>query len=166
MARDTEYILKLIEEHGMATAQDIFAAREAALNSDDIVDPVDVLLKQGKIQENELLSMLAQQYGWEFVDLNDFDIDPSVIESLSVDIAQHYGVFPVMKHDDVITVAMSDPTDMEKLDTLLFELNSVFELKKGIDICWGDAGTGSFFIQREKLKDLDFSCVLYNYDCC
>ena len=35
MARDTEYILKLIEEHGMATAQDIFAAREAALNSDE-----------------------------------------------------------------------------------------------------------------------------------
>jgi len=124
LARDTEYILKLIEEHGMATAQDIFAAREAALNSDDIVDPVDVLLKQGKIQENELLSMLAQQYGWEFVDLNDFDIDPSVIESLSVDIAQHYGVFPVMKHDDVITVAMSDPTDMEKLDTLRYLLGT------------------------------------------
>ena len=124
MARDTEYILKLIEEHGMATAQDIFAAREAALNSDDIVDPVDVLLKQGKIQENELLSMLAQQYGWEFVDLNDFEIDPSVIESLSVDIAQHYGVFPVMKHDDVITVAMSDPTDMEKLDTLRYLLGT------------------------------------------
>ena len=124
MARDTEYILKLIEEHGMATAQDIFAAREAALNSDDIVDPVDVLLKQGKIQENELLSMLAQQYGWEFVDLNDFDIDPSVIDSLSVDIAQHYGVFPVMKHDDVITVAMSDPTDMEKLDTLRYLLGT------------------------------------------
>ena len=124
MARDTEYILKLIEEHGMATAQDIFAAREAALNSDDIIDPVDVLLKQGKIQENELLSMLAQQYGWEFVDLNDFDIDPSVIESLSVDIAQHYGVFPVMKHDDVITVAMSDPTDMEKLDTLRYLLGT------------------------------------------
>ena len=108
----------------MATAQDIFAAREAALNSDDIVDPVDVLLKQGKIQENELLSMLAQQYGWEFVDLNDFDIDPGVIESLSVDIAQHYGVFPVMKHDDVITVAMSDPTDMEKLDTLRYLLGT------------------------------------------
>ena len=108
----------------MATAQDIFAAREAALNSDDIVDPVDVLLKQGKIQENELLSMLAQQYGWEFVDLNDFDIDPAVIDSLSVDIAQHYGVFPVMKHDDVITVAMSDPTDMEKLDTLRYLLGT------------------------------------------
>ena len=108
----------------MATAQDIFAAREAALNSDDVIDPVDVLLKQGKIQENELLSMLAQQYGWEFVDLNDFDIDPSVIDSLSVDIAQHYGVFPVMKHDDVITVAMSDPTDMEKLDTLRYLLGT------------------------------------------
>ncbi|MBQ1410759.1 MAG: DUF1963 domain-containing protein [Oscillospiraceae bacterium] len=55
--------------------------------------------------------------------------------------------------------------ELEKLDTLLFELNSVLNRERGIDICWGDAGTGSFFIQREKLKALDFSCVLYNYDC-
>ncbi|MBR2373400.1 MAG: Flp pilus assembly complex ATPase component TadA [Lentisphaeria bacterium] len=108
----------------MASSQEILAAREIAMNSDEITDPVEVLLKQGVFQESELLSMLAQQYGWEVVDLNDFDIDPEVIDSLSVDIANHYCVFPVMKHDDIITVAMSDPTDMEKLDTLRYLLGT------------------------------------------
>lgn len=122
MARDIEYILKLLEEYGMVTAEDIFYARETAMNSDEIIDPVEVLLQQGKIQESELLSMLAQQYGWEVVDLNDFEVDPEVISAISIDIAHHYTVFPVMKHDDMLTVAMSDPTDMEKLDTLRYLL--------------------------------------------
>ena len=106
----------------MASAEQIFQAREIAMNSDEITDPVEVLLEEGVIEESELLAMLAQQYGWELVDLNDFDVDDEVIAALSVDVAHHYGVFPVMKHDDVITVAMSDPTDMEKLDTLRYLL--------------------------------------------
>ena len=122
MARDIEFILKLLQEYGMASAEQIFQAREIAMNSDEITDPVEVLLKQGIIEESELLAMLAQQYGWELVDLDDFDVDDDVIAALSVDVAHHYGVFPVMKHDDVITVAMSDPTDMEKLDTLRYLL--------------------------------------------
>ena len=122
MARDIEFILKLLQEYGMASAEQIFQAREIAMNSDEITDPVEVLLKEGVIEESELLAMLAQQYGWELVDLNDFDVDDEVIAALSVDVAHHYGVFPVMKHDDVITVAMSDPTDMEKLDTLRYLL--------------------------------------------
>ena len=56
--------------------------------------------------------------------------------------------------------------ELADLDTLLFELDSLIDREKGIDICWGDTGTGTFFIQREKLKALDFSRVLYNYDCC
>ncbi|NEQ35016.1 MAG: DUF1963 domain-containing protein [Okeania sp. SIO3I5] len=33
------------------------------------------------------------------------------------------------------------------------------------DICWGDVGIGNFFIKPSKLKALDFSKVLYNWDC-
>lgn len=30
---------------------------------------------------------------------------------------------------------------------------------------WGDSGICGFFINREKLKELDFSDVIYNWDC-
>ncbi|MDJ0555416.1 MAG: YwqG family protein [Microcoleaceae cyanobacterium MO_207.B10] len=33
------------------------------------------------------------------------------------------------------------------------------------DICWGDAGIGNFFIKPSQLKALDFSQVLYHWDC-
>lgn len=64
--------------------------------------------------------------------------------------------------------AQDDPRFEESLadcDVLLFELDSVYDKEKDIDIMWGDMGTGSFLISRDKLKALDFSRVLYNYDC-
>ena len=70
------------------------------------------------------------------------------------------GGYPVFTQDDP---RMSE--DVADCDTLLFELDSVYNTEHGIDILWGDMGTGSFMIPREKLKALDFSRVLYNYDC-
>ena len=53
--------------------------------------------------------------------------------------------------------------ETEQYDTLLFQLDT--DMRKGIDVMWGDAGVGNFFINREHLKRLDFSDVLYNWDC-
>ena len=49
---------------------------------------------------------------------------------------------------------------------VLFELDSYTSKDRKIDIMWGDCGTGSFLIRLEDLKKLDFSNVVYNYDCC
>lgn len=70
------------------------------------------------------------------------------------------GGYPVFAQDDPrMNESLSD------CDVLLFELDSVCDNENGIDILWGDMGTGSFMISRERLKNLDFSRVLYNYDC-
>lgn len=55
--------------------------------------------------------------------------------------------------------------DYKDFDTVLFELTSKYDFKNGIDIMWGDCGTGTFLIPNESLKNKDFSRVLYNYDC-
>ena len=50
-----------------------------------------------------------------------------------------------------------------RYNTLLFQLDS-----ETVDdvVMWGDSGVGNFFINAEDLKRLDFSNVLYNWDCC
>jgi len=50
-----------------------------------------------------------------------------------------------------------------RYNTLLFQLDS-----ETVDdvVMWGDSGVGNFFINVEDLKNLDFSNVLYNWDCC
>ena len=52
-----------------------------------------------------------------------------------------------------------------RYDTLLFQLDSETVDEEDI-VMWGDMGVGNFFINGEDLKRLDFSNVLYNWDCC
>ena len=103
----------------MVTPEQIAAARNEELREDE-QDVVDVLCRQKVIEKSELLAMLAQQYGMELMDLEGYNIPPEVLEGLNGDIARHYNVVPVMRHGDSITIAMSDPSDMEKLDTLRY----------------------------------------------
>lgn len=63
-----------------------------------------------------------------------------------------------------------DPRDEddENYNFLLFQLDSDCRedfSNSNYEIMWGDLGIGNFFINREKLKQLDFSDVLYNWDC-
>ena len=52
-----------------------------------------------------------------------------------------------------------------RYDTLLFQLDTECCEEQDI-VMWGDSGVGNFFINVEDLKRLDFSNVLYNWDCC
>ncbi len=51
-------------------------------------------------------------------------------------------------------------------DTLLLQIDSMRDEDGGNPILWGDCGVGNFFISRADLEKLDFSRVLYNWDCC
>ncbi len=59
-----------------------------------------------------------------------------------------------------------DPRWQENKDNwlLLFQMDS--EYSGDIDIMWGDAGVGNFFIKPEALSQCNFSEVWYNWDCC
>ena len=121
MARDAEYVLTLLQEYGMVTPAQISAARNEELRPDE-EDIIDVLCRQKVIDRSELLAMLAQQYGMELMDLDGYEIPNEVLDGLNGDIARHYNVVPVMRHGDTLTIAMGDPTDVEKLDTLRYLL--------------------------------------------
>lgn len=61
--------------------------------------------------------------------------------------------------------AQWDPRSSEDThDVLLFQLDS--DMGTDWKILWGDCGIGNFFINWEKLKNCDFSDVLYTWDCC
>ena len=71
------------------------------------------------------------------------------------------GGYPVFTQED----PRSERSGLLDCDVVLFEMDSYYNGEKGIDIMWGDSGTGCFLIPRDRLKALDFSRVLYNFDC-
>ena len=58
----------------------------------------------------------------------------------------------------------SDPREYHKkygkYDTLLLQIDT------DDGIMWGDSGVANFFINKDDLKNMNFSSVLYNWDCC
>ena len=67
--------------------------------------------------------------------------------------------YPFFTQDDP-----RESKEYSRFDTLLLQLDSEYTAKKKV-IMWGDGGIANFFINSEALKRLDFTDILYNWDC-
>ncbi|MEG4579737.1 DUF1963 domain-containing protein [Microcoleus sp. MON1_C5] len=73
------------------------------------------------------------------------------------------GGYPDFTQDDVRKYS-SNSDQKQKPDILLLQMDT--DSNETVDIMWGDSGVGNFFIDESALRELDFSKVLYNWDCC
>jgi type IV pilus assembly protein PilB len=78
------------------------------------------LVKQGFIQETDLTSFLSKQYGVPSVNLQDFEIDPGVIELITREAAERHMAIPINRIGATLVVAMSDPSNIYAIDELKF----------------------------------------------
>lgn len=59
----------------------------------------------------------------------------------------------------------NDPRDRPSEQMLLLQLDTHVSREHPVQMVWGDMGIANFFITREDLANLDFSNVLYTWDC-
>ncbi len=78
------------------------------------------LIKLGHITERQLVDALSEQFKVPSVDLNNMEIEDSVIKIIPADIARKYTIFPVTKAGATVTVAMIDPTNVFAMDDVKF----------------------------------------------
>ncbi|MBO5958716.1 MAG: Flp pilus assembly complex ATPase component TadA [Lentisphaeria bacterium] len=107
----------------MVSPEQVDEGWQKVADSDGRLDIVDALLELKYVDNDELMAMLAQQYGLETMDLTGYEIPDEIIQLMTPEIARQHGAIPVAVHDDVLTVAMSDPTAMDTLDSLRYVLN-------------------------------------------
>ncbi len=91
-----------------------------------------------------------------FQDLEDKDID--IIYDQLNNSGHRIGGYPFFTQFD------PREGEMEDYQILLLQIDSDDIGEK--EIMWGDCGIGNFFITQDDLEKLDFSRVLYNWDCC
>ncbi|MBP0018250.1 MAG: DUF1963 domain-containing protein [Cyanobacteria bacterium SBLK] len=84
---------------------------------------------------------------WEFIEEYEEFFEPS---------SHQLGGYPYFTQSDP-----RENIDSEEAYCLLLQIDSTDDDK----IMWGDAGIGNFFIKLSALKKLDFSDILYNWDC-
>ena len=87
-----------------------------------------VLIKMGFISERQLLQVLAEQLGIPFVELKEVKIHDNAIKNVPAKLAWHYKVMPLSIEGNVLTIAISNPSDMWPIDDL--ETNLGYRVEK------------------------------------
>lgn len=78
------------------------------------------LTKLGYIKEEDLAEFLSKQYGVPSINLDDFDVEQTIIDLVPKEVAEKHQVIPINKSGASLIVAMSDPSNIYVIDDLKF----------------------------------------------
>lgn len=80
----------------------------------------EILQMQGYATDEDVHKALAEKLGLPYVRLREFDIDTTVLDYLTSDIAHRYKVVPLMIANQRLVLAMDDPLNAEALSMVGF----------------------------------------------
>jgi type IV pilus assembly protein PilB len=83
----------------------------------------DALVRLGYCTGEEVVRAMAKEHGLDYVDLNEVNIPPDVIELVPESVARENAILPMSEDDGALRVIMSDPLDYETQEKLRFILN-------------------------------------------
>jgi type IV pilus assembly protein PilB len=63
---------------------------------------------------------LSRQLGYPYIDLNQFEVYPEVINLIPVEIAKKHMIMPIHRIRSFLTLAMVDPTDLDIIEDIRF----------------------------------------------
>jgi type IV pilus assembly protein PilB len=109
-----------------------------------------IVVRHGFCSDQDIVSFLGMQYGVPAADLDQWPtIDASVIALIPAELAQRHKVLPLQRTGNVLTLAMSDPTDIFAMDDVRFHtgynvdpvVSSEMGLARAVDRYYGgDSG--------------------------
>ncbi len=123
MTSADDFVLQLALDKGVLTQAQIDAAnQQIARHTDLTVAPprlVDVLIANKAVQSRQLSKLLADEFGMPLVDLAALRVpNAEAMALVPRALAVRYNVFPLSKEGGAIQLAISDPLDVDALDSL------------------------------------------------
>ena len=80
-----------------------------------------IVVRQGFCSDQDIVSFLGMQYGVPAADLDQWPpIDAAVVALVPAELAHKHKVLPLQRSGNVLTLAMSDPTDIFAMDDVRF----------------------------------------------
>ncbi len=109
----------------------------------------ETLVNMGFLSEERLARFLAEQAGLPYLAGGDLTVEPAAARLLPEQVARSYGVLPVRQTRDEVTVAVTDPANIQFLEDLHFAWNRRVQavvvtpsaLGRALDSLYGKAGT-------------------------
>lgn len=116
MTSNDELVLDLLTSREFVSQEQVDEIEQYMDKND--TDIIQALSQLNIMPENQVLTLLASEYGMDTFDLTDYQIPEDVVKEIPAEVARRYKIVPLMKNDDTLIVGMADPTDLESLDSL------------------------------------------------
>lgn len=131
MAAKDDYLIDNLVELGVVTKEQVDALRSETEGSGQGL--VDLLLERKLISPADVTMAKAAHFGVEVVSLAGMRLEDDLISAIPRHIAKRYRVVPVYRHGNNITIALSDPSDLDTIDSLHHLLKAELEVKVATD---------------------------------
>jgi type II secretion system protein E len=160
-----EYVLRLLEDAGLVTRSQIENAKSRLNGSGSAVD---LLIKDGIVSDTDVSRSLAAQAHMDWIDLSAKVIPPDVINQIRAEDARRFKVIPVGHGESGLIVAVSDPLDIDTIDSLSFLLQREIELvcaspekiRQALIKYYGTADEASDILVQQIGHDVEFGLEL------
>jgi type II secretion system protein E len=158
--QNDDYVLKVLQDVGLVTRKQIESARPRLNGASNVVD---LLVKDGVVSETDVSRTLATQAHMDWIDISTRVIPPEVIKQIRVEDARRFKVIPVGFGDNGLIVAVSDPLDIDTIDSLSFLLQREIELvctspekiHEALIKYYGTADEAADILQQKLGEDVD-----------
>ena len=160
MLQNEDYVLRVLQDVGLVTRPQIEKAR-ARLNGTNNV--VDLLVSEGIVSDTDVSRALAAQAQMDWIDISSMVIPPEVIKQIRAEDARRFKVIPIAFGETGLVVAVSDPLDIDTIDSLSFLLQRELELvctspkkiREALIKYYGTADEAADILQKRLGEDVD-----------
>jgi type IV pilus assembly protein PilB len=122
MAEKRRHLGEILYKAGLVEKQALINAIKTAKTSNKRLG--QVLLELGLVDEETLTKAIAKQFGLEYVNLDKITIPPEVIKLIPEDLIRRHNVLPLGRNNGRLKLIISDPLNLDMMDTLRFRLNT------------------------------------------
>ena len=165
--RNDDYVLKGLRDIGLVSRKQIDATRERLNGRENVLD---VLIKDGVVGESDVSRSLAAQAHMDWIDLSAMIIPPEIIKQIRAEEARRFKVIPVAFGETGLVVAVSDPLDIDTIDSLSFLLQRELELvcsspekiREALIKYYGTADEAAEVIREKIGEDVDLGLEIGN----
>jgi type IV pilus assembly protein PilB len=127
VAEKDDYLVDILADLGFVTPDQVAKAREEAAAAH--VGVVDLMVANRLIRPADVAQAKAAHFGAEVVNLSELRLSDDVIALIRRDLAKKYRVIPIAQVGSTIHIAISDPSDIDTLDSLHHVLSAEIEPK-------------------------------------
>lgn len=114
----SEKLGSLLVKAGLINQEQLNQALEEQQKTGDKLG--SLLVKLDFVSEQKLIEFLAQQYRVQSINLNEIEVDESVVQLITPKLAKAHCVFPVRREGRTLYLAMSNPANVFAIDDIKF----------------------------------------------